>query len=205
MHGSRVAALVLAGCSGAASTSTPPPVAPAPVAASSLRAPADFAAIADGAARSRALFGEMSRVLLHPRCVNCHPADDTPRQRDAHELHDPPVVRGSADRGVPAMACTTCHQDRNAELARVPGAPDWHLAPLAMAWLDRTPSQVCTQLKDPARNGHRTLAQVVDHLGHDPLVGWAWAPGADRAPAPGTQAELAALAQAWLDSGAECP
>jgi hypothetical protein len=42
-------------------------------------------------------------------------------------------------------------------------------------------------------------------MAHDALVGWAWRPGADRAPAPGTQAELGALIQAWIDSGAECP
>jgi hypothetical protein len=204
--GKAVTAMVVAACSGAVAP-TPAPVASssAPPPHASLRDPASFATIADRAERSRALFGEVARVLTHPRCVNCHPSDDTPRQRDAHELHDPPVVRGPDNRGVPAMGCMTCHQTANAVLARVPGAPDWHLAPRAMAWLDRTPGQICAQLEDTARNGNRTLAQVVDHLGHDPLVAWGWAPGADRAPAPGSQAELAALAQAWVDSGAECP
>lgn len=170
-----------------------------------LRAPALFSSIADRAERSRALFGEAARVLTHPRCVNCHPPDDTPRQGDRHEIHEPPIARGSADRGVPAMACTTCHQDRNLELARVPGAPNWHLAPRQMAWLDRTPAEICAEIKDPARNGGRSLAQIQDHLAHDPLVGWGWAPGADRAPAPGSQAALGELVQAWIDSGAECP
>jgi hypothetical protein len=197
---------MLAACSGAGAP-TPNPGTPATPTATTgaLRDVASFASIGDRAARSRALFGEVARVLTHPRCVNCHPSDDSPRQRDDHERHDPPVVRGPDNRGVPAMGCTTCHQVANAPLARVPGAPDWHLAPREMAWLDRTPAQICAQLKDPARNGNRTLAQLVEHLGHDRLVGWAWAPGADRAPAPGTQAELAALAQAWVDSGAECP
>ncbi|TMQ18777.1 MAG: Isoquinoline 1-oxidoreductase subunit [Deltaproteobacteria bacterium] len=197
-----VLGLVLA-CSGRPA----PPVAtaPAPVAPGELRTPAAFDGIAERAARSQALFVEASRVLTHARCVNCHPPDEMPRQGDGHALHDPPVLRGEADRGIPALGCTTCHQDRNIELARVPGAPDWRLAPLKMAWLDRSPAAICGQLKDPARNGGRTLRQIRDHLAHDVLVGWAWQPGAGRAPAPGTQAELGALVQAWIDTGAVCP
>jgi hypothetical protein len=38
----------------------------------------------------------------------------------------------------------------------------------------------------------------------DPLVGWAWNPGADREPAAGTQAAFGALIKAWADSGAAC-
>ncbi|PYM55919.1 MAG: Isoquinoline 1-oxidoreductase subunit, partial [Candidatus Rokuibacteriota bacterium] len=38
-----------------------------------------------------------------------------------------------------------------------------------------------------------------------PLVGWAWNPGADREPAPGTQAMFGALVKAWAASGAVCP
>lgn len=151
------------------------------------------------------MFVEVSRVLLHARCANCHPADDSPRQGERAVLHDPPVVRGPADRGVVGMQCQTCHQDRNVELSRVPGAKDWHLAPLDMAWIGKTPGQICTQLSDPARNGGRTLAQIHDHLGHDALVAWGWAPGAGREPAPGSQAELASLFQAWIESGAVCP
>ena len=156
-------------------------------------------------AKSRALFGELAKVLTHPRCVNCHTPDASPRQGDKHALHDPPVVRGDGDRGVVGMMCTTCHQDHNLELARIPGALNWRLAPVSMVWLDKSPAEICRQLKDPERNGHRTLAQIQDHLAHDGLVAWGWAPGADRAPAPGTQAELGALAQQWIDSGAECP
>lgn len=151
------------------------------------------------------MFVEVSRVLTHARCVNCHPPDDTPRQGDNAALHDPPVLRGPQDRGIPALGCTTCHQDRNAELARIPGAPDWHLAPLTMVWLGKSPAAICEQLKDPARNGGRSLAQIRDHIAHDELVGWGWKPGADRAPAPGTQAQAGALVQAWIDTGAACP
>ena len=201
-----VSVALFAACSGPAPAPAPrPSVPPAAAAPGQLLPPSAFAPIAPASARSQALFAEASRVLTHPRCVNCHPPDDTPRQGDDHALHDPPVHRGAAGRGVPAMQCETCHQDRNLADARVPGAPDWHLAPTEMVWLGRTPAQICAQLSDPARNGGKTLAQIQQHLAHDGLVGWGWAPGHGRTAAPGSQAELGALFQAWIDTGAVCP
>ena len=200
-------AAIAAACGG--SRATPPPTASAPtlrpVALHELRAVADFAVITDPAARSQALFLEASRVLRHPRCLNCHPNGDVPLQGMAMSLHDPPVVRGRESTGVPNMACQACHQDRNQQLTRVPGAPNWHLAPIEMAWVGKTPRQICEQMKDPRRNGGRTLAQLVEHNAHDELVGWGWHPGADREPAPGTQAQFGALVAAWVETGAQCP
>jgi hypothetical protein len=199
--------LVIAACG--APPPKPVPVArvapPATLGPRELATPAAFDSIADRTERSRALFGEVAKVLTHPRCVNCHTPDESPRQGDRHVLHDPPVARGAGDRGVAGLQCTGCHQDRNAELARVPGAPGWHLAPVSMVWLDKSPAEICVQITDGERNGHRSLAQIGDHLAHDQLVAWGWAPGADRAPAPGTQAQLAALFQAWVTTGAVCP
>jgi hypothetical protein len=197
---------VVLACAPQRAPSPPPPPPGVPAAtAGALRPPAAFAAIADRAARSRALFAEVSRVLGHARCVNCHPDDDTPRQGEAGAPHDPPVWRGAEGRGVPGLGCATCHQDRNAELARIPGAPTWQLAPRSMAWLGKPAGAICAQLKDPARNGGRSLAQVLDHVAHDAIVAWGWQPGADRARPPGSQAELAALVAAWIESGAACP
>src|SRR4051812_22681167 len=88
-----------------------------------LRSVDEFRVIGDRAERSRALFAEAARVLLHPRCVNCHPDGDTPHQGMEGRRHDPPVVRGPENAGVVGMECTTCHQDRNQDLTRVPGAP----------------------------------------------------------------------------------
>src|SRR5262245_1472784 len=119
-----------------------------PPSADGLRAAGSFSTIPDSRKRSLALFAEASKVLLHPRCVNCHPADDRPRQGDKSQVRDPPAVRGPRNDGVSAMRCVSCHQERNLEHACVPGAPTWHLAPLEMAWLGRTPGQVCAQLKD---------------------------------------------------------
>lgn len=195
--------VALAGCGG--SRATPAPIPPLrDVARTELRTVADFASIGDRATRSRALFLEASRVLLHPRCVNCHPDGDIPHQRML-EVHEPPVLRGPKNEGVPGMECVSCHQDRNQPLTRVPGAPNWHLAPIEMAWVGKSAAYICKQLKDPARNGGKTLAQIVEHNAHDKLVAWGWAPGADREPAPGTQQQFGALTAAWVETGAECP
>jgi hypothetical protein len=60
-------------------------------------------------------------------------------------------------------------------------------------------------MKDPARNGDRSLQALVEHISTDHLVGLAWAPGGNRKPAPGTQKEAGALAETWVQTGAECP
>jgi hypothetical protein len=196
---------VLAACGSRSSPTSARTVQLRDVSANQLRAVADFMAIADRGDRSRALFAEAARVLMHPRCVNCHPAGDTPHQGMEMALHDPPVVRGPSDNGVPGNECTTCHQDRNQELTRVPGAPKWHVAPREMAWVGKSAAYICNQLKDPKRNGGKSLEQIVEHNAHDELVAWGWEPGANREPAPGTQEQFGALVAAWVDSGAECP
>jgi hypothetical protein len=177
----------------------------APALAEALRPPGDFAGIADPAQRSVALFQEAGKVLQHPRCVNCHPAGDRPLQGDEARLHIPAVQRGEGGLGVPGLRCTTCHGQANYDAAGVPGHPAWHLAPIEMAWEDRTLGQICEQIKDPARNGGKDMAELVEHMAHDSLVGWGWAPGAGRAPAPGTQQAFGALIEAWAASGAHCP
>ena len=169
-----------------------------------LRAPSAFAGIRDPAARSAALFTEAGRVLQHPRCLNCHPDGDRPSQGDGFP-HQPAVPRGPDGLGVTAMRCATCHQAANFDAGRVPGNPKWRLAPIEMAWQKRTLGQICEQIKDPGRNGGHTLAQMVEHMAKDELVGWAWKPGADREPAPGTQTTFGALVKAWADAGAACP
>ncbi len=170
-----------------------------------LAAPESFAAIADKAKRSAAMFTELGKVLSHPRCVNCHPAGDHPRQGELGRLHQPPVERGADGHGLAAMRCDICHQQANFDPGRVPGHPEWHLAPREMAWEGKTLGEICNQIKDPSRNGGRSLDDLVHHIGMDTLVGWAWAPGFGRQPAPGTQKEAGALVAAWVETGAACP
>jgi hypothetical protein len=175
------------------------------VRATELRSVASFADIADTQARSIALFEEAGKVLQHPRCVNCHPVGDRPRQTDTMRLHQPLVVRGKDGHGAPGMACATCHGASNFDPAGVPGDPHWALAPASMTWEGKSLGQICGQLKDPKRNGGRDIAAILKHVMTDSLVKWGWNPGPGRTPAPGTNAEFGALLAAWADIGAHCP
>jgi hypothetical protein len=170
-----------------------------------LASPESFDSITDIGTRSAAMFTELGKVLTHPRCLNCHPAGDRPRQTDEHRLHQPPVERGVDGHGTEVMRCSICHQNANFDPGRVPGHPEWHLAPREMAWEGKSIGEICAQIKDPARNGGRKPEDLIHHIGEDTLVGWAWAPGFGRAPAPGTQKEAGALVEGWVRSGAICP
>ena len=81
----------------------------------------------------------------------------------------------------------------------------WHLAPIEMAWAGKSLGEICEQIKDPKRNGGKSLDEIVHHMGEDSLVGWGWHPGVGRAPVPGTQQEFGALIKAWVEAGADCP
>ena len=174
-----------------------------------LKSPSDFASISNQAERSRAIFGEIGKLLANPRCMNCHPSGEHPLQgTDQHE-HMPPVWRG--ENGHFVTNCFGCHTERNVTLHEaasyksIPGHPRWGLAPLSMAWEGKSPGEICRQLKDVNRNGGRDLAMLQEHVAKDDLVAWAWNPGEGREPAPGDQEAAGRLVQAWIDSGAECP
>jgi hypothetical protein len=170
-------------------------------------------AFAQDAARqqqSDKLFADIHRVLSHPRCMNCHPVGDSPRQgTDAH-LHSPPVTRGAKDNGVAGMQCSTCHQTANYSASGVPGAPNWHLAPASMGWEGLSQGDLCRAMLDKTRNGDKDVKAIVHHLTHDALVAWGWAPGVDangkaREPVPVPKAEFNRIVNAWAKLGALCP
>jgi hypothetical protein len=173
--------------------------------AKELQPVSSFDKIADRQARSIALFTEAGKVLQHPRCANCHPASERPTQTDWMRPHQPLVVRGADGHGSAGMPCTACHHAGNFDPGHIPGHPDWHLAPATMAWQGRSLAQVCSQIKDRDRNGGRDLVALIYHVSEDSLVGWAWAPGAGRTPAPGTQAQFGELMIAWAATGGFCP
>lgn len=185
-------------------------VSPAITASNGLKPAAEFTAIKDDAKRATAIFEEMAKVITHPRCLNCHPRDDSPRQGENQALHNPPVTRADeAGMGAPGMRCTTCHTSKNVAFigaeGSVPGHDIWHLPPKSMGWIGLSVGEICEQLKDPKRNGDRTLADIHEHNAKDGLVGWAWNPGQGREPAPGTQAQFGELTKAWIDAGGHCP
>jgi len=149
-------------------------------------------------------------VLSHPRCVNCHPKDDTPKQGLAQRVHSPPITRGPQDNGPLGLPCSACHTDANYDPARVPGAPGWHLAPASMAWEGKSPGELCRAMTDRSKNGNKSLEATVKHLTDDKLVAWGWAPGIDvygraRQPVPVPKAEFNRIVTAWAQSGAACP
>lgn len=155
-------------------------------------------------------FDPIAEVLLHPRCANCHVgAEGIPlwsTDAGGTEPHGFHVQGGESRMGIETLPCSTCHGQQNGVLkGSAPGAEGWALPPVEMQWAARTAGEICAQLKDPARNGGRTLAEVADHVSHDPLVLWGWAPGPGREPAPGTAEKSVADILAWAEAGAPCP
>jgi mono/diheme cytochrome c family protein len=166
-------------------------------------------------AESAAAFARIAPVFGHPRCSNCHTVTDFPRQGDDRHRHIMNVRRGPDGHGVAAQRCQACHQRANQAASGVPGADeDWHLAPLSMGWEGLSIGELCRHLLDPARNGGRSGARVVEHLGTN-LVRWAWAPGVGRAPASGAGTPRTSPpvdydtfigdARRWIEAGAACP
>jgi hypothetical protein len=156
----------------------------------------------------RQAFGVVARVLQSPRCLNCHPSGDRPLQTDQAKPHAMNISRATVAAGVP---CSTCHQERNSEAIGVaggpPGAPHWGLpaADMPLVFQGKSATQLCEQLKDPARNGRKTLAQLVEHVSHDPLVLWGWQPGGKRSLPPVPHAQFVTAFTTWVNAGAPCP
>ena len=169
-----------------------------------VRAPDEAAASPDDAASLKA-FADVAKVLTHPRCMNCHTTTGWPTVGDDSHRHPFNVARGTDDRGAAGLHCATCHQDENQDTANIPGAKDWHMASLTMAWTGLSPGALCRALLDPKRNGGRTGDKVIDHMRADPLVLWAWAPGGKRAPPGLAHKDFIAAAETWIKNGAHCP
>jgi hypothetical protein len=165
----------------------------------------DYAAdkVSDDKATSIKLFEQAAQIMQHPRCANCHASGDAPRQGDDKHAHTLAVKRGPKDRGVPGLTCNVCHQDRN--MAGIPGALDWHMAPAEMAWGGASASEICRALTDTKRNGNRLPKGVALHVENDALVVWAWQPGEGRSAPPLSHRKFVDLMRRWGETGAYCP
>jgi hypothetical protein len=152
-----------------------------------------------------AAFDRIASVLDSPRCLNCHPRGDRPSQGDDRRAHSMNVQRGPADRGLPGMACATCHAKHNNDRAGVPGAPHWRLAPRSMGWSGLGRRELCATLRDRSKNGGRSPAALLTHMTADPLVLWAWHPGTGRASPPLSHGDLQRALTIWIKGGAPCP
>ena len=162
-----------------------------------------------------AAWQQVYSVLTHPRCINCHTATNYPQQGDDRHRHFANVVRGPDGKGVPALQCVTCHQEDNADSTGVPGAHDWHLAPLSMKWQDLngkilSSAEVCRALMDRSKNNNRDGAALLKHHAQEPLVLWAFQPsrridGSMRTLPPLTHEEFVEVTRKWVEAGTPCP
>ena len=152
-------------------------------------------------------FMDVYKVLMSPRCMNCHPSGDVPLQGDNSQLHTMLPRRGKDGKGVYAMKCSNCHQPTNLEGAnKPPGHPDWHLPPanMKMVFKGRTPEQLAKQLVNPKSNGNKTLKQLIEHA-DDGLVKIGWDMGEGRKAPPLTHAEFKKAWITWIETGAYAP
>jgi len=171
------------------------------------RASARGQANAGNTEKSLLAFRAVASVLNSPRCLNCHTPSDGPLQGDDNHPHAMNVKRGTDGKGSPALRCFACHQTENGKaLHAPPGAADWQLPPqkTPMAWKGLSMGELCRTVKDPTKNGNRTLQDLIPHM-DTPLVRWAWSPGPGRTVPPLSHDEFVSRLKEWIDTGAACP
>lgn len=153
-------------------------------------------------------FMAVYKVLMHPRCMNCHPSGDVPLQGDDSHLHTMLPKRGIEGKGVYAMKCSNCHQPENTlGIHMPPGNVNWHLPPakMRMVFQGRTPAQLARQLLDPKQNGGKNTQQLIKHITSDGLVLAGWDPGEGRALPPMSHKDFVKVFNEWIDKGAYAP
>jgi len=152
-------------------------------------------------------FRAVASVMTSPRCLNCHVPGDAPLQGDDNHPHPMNVKRGSDGKGSLSLRCSACHQAENSKfLHGPPGAADWQVPPAntPMAWKGLTMGDLCRTLKDPAKNGNRSVQDLIPHM-ETSLVRWAWNPGPGRTLPPLSHDEFVSRLKEWIDTGAACP
>lgn len=152
---------------------------------------------------------KIHEVFSHPRCANCHvgpdhvpiwPGSSYGAKPRPHGMN---ITGGASRKGVETVPCSSCHTHHNSALPHgPPGAHVWELPPVEMQWFDKSSAEICAQVKDPARNGNRTVAKVAEHIEHDALVHWGWSPGPGREPAPHSIVQLVQYLKQWDAAGA---
>ena len=152
-------------------------------------------------------FADVYKVLMSPRCMNCHPSGDVPLQGDDSHIHSMLPKRGKDGKGVYAMKCGNCHQSENLPgLHKPPGNPNWHLPPadMKMVFQGRTPRQLAKQLIDPKQNGNKSKEKLLEHA-NDALVLAGWDMGDGRSLPPLSHKEFVKAWTTWLNKGAYTP
>ncbi len=156
-----------------------------------------------------AAFETVRAVFQHPRCQNCHIPGDAPLFEGGRP-HAMGVLRGPDGNGSPGLTCATCHGAANPPdgwgAGMPPGAPNWKLPPPGqkMVFIGLSSGDLCRLMKDPAKNGGRSLDALIRHVAEDKLVGWGWNPGIGRAAVPIPRDEFVAKFKEWVAAGAPC-
>lgn len=157
---------------------------------------------------SQQAFLQVYKVLMSPRCLNCHPAGDVPFQGDNQQFHTMGVQRGEDGKGLYALKCANCHQPENTPgLNTPPGNPGWRLpeAKMKLVFEGKTPRQLALQLKDTKKNGGKTMEELFHHIAEDTLVLWGWHPGEGRTLPPLKHDEFVKQFREWIDKGVAVP
>lgn len=152
-------------------------------------------------------FADVYRVLMSPRCINCHPAGDVPLQGDDSHLHTMYPKRGLDGNGLYAMKCGNCHQPQNTPgLHMPPGNPKWALPPsdMKMVFEGKKPRELALQIMDYNRNGFKNKAKLIEHA-RDTLVKAGWNMGEGRKPPPLTYKEFVKAWDTWIEKGGYAP
>lgn len=157
-------------------------------------------------------------VASHPRCSNCHtgPSDrpmwSGPSYGQARP-HGMNIQAGDSRMGIEYLPCSTCHSTKDSDWDNANAMPhaaprvamNWALAPVEAHWFGRSSEEICAQLRDPDLNGGRDMLEIAEHLDHDLILHWAWAPGGGREPAPYSLQEHVNDILAWGVAGMPCP
>ena len=152
-------------------------------------------------------FMDVYKVLMSPRCMNCHPSGDVPLQGDNSQIHTSLPQRGKDGKGIYALKCSNCHQPTNLEgLNKPPGNPKWHMPPAdtKMVFQGRTPHQLALQIMDYNKNGHKNKKQLLEHA-RDTLVKAGWNMGEGRVSPPLSYDAFLKVWDTWIQEGGYAP
>jgi hypothetical protein len=152
-------------------------------------------------------FIKVYKVLMSPRCMNCHPAGDAPLQGDDSHIHTMNVVRGPDGKGMYAAKCSNCHQPANTPGQHTPpGNPKWQLPPsdMKMVFQGKTARQLALQIMNYNQNGHKNREQLIVHA-RDTLVKAAWNMGEGRVPPPMSYTAFVKVWDDWINNGGYAP
>ena len=164
-------------------------------------------AINTDSVESAQAFLQVYKVLMSPRCMNCHPAGDRPLQGDDSHIHIMNVQRGKDGKGIYALKCSNCHQPENTPgLHTPPGNPKWQLPPadMKMVFQGRSAHDLALQIMDYNRNGHKNKEQLLEHA-RDTLVKIGWNMGEGRTPPPLQYDEFVKAWDTWINKGGYAP